>query len=749
MARLGSTNGNFRECEQFRELVTATPRSRKALTGRAGVRGPRPFLLGSAAASRGRCWRCGLMRYQVLGPVAVAGEEGPLRLGGPKQRAVLAALLLHANQVVSDEQLCSLVWGKRAPANVRGQLQIHISGLRKLLGHDTILRRPPGYLIKVAPGELDLEVFSTSVEQAMTDLASGQTERASERLRGALGLWSGPALGGVAETLAEHEAQSLQERRLCAFEQFFDAELALGRPARLVDDLRRLVREYPFREKLSWQFMLALYRSGRAPEALAAYSEIRLRLAAELGIDPGGRLQELHQRILRGEDGPAAAEPELREAVTPAELPHDVADFVGRAAELAVLDRDLERLPGEGVRVWVISGMAGAGKTALAVHWAHRVRARFPDGQLFVDLGGFGTGGDRHGPLGPAVVLAQVLRALGVPPERVPDRDDELARLYRSVLAGRKMLLVLDDACSAEQVRALLPGRSTLVLVTSRDRLGDLAVRDGARTLPVPPLAAAESRALLTRLLGPRRVAAEPAAVAELARRCGHLPLALRIAAAELGTDYPVGLFLAELEDGVLEGLTVAGAEHTSVAAAFAASYDRLPPELKRQFRRLALIRGDITGEALALLEPGAPVEAHRRLRALAAVNLVEQHGRDRYRLHELMRPFALARLAADEPSPASLPSSHAGVAGRGEGLERQPDGGHHAQVGVVLAHGVEFAPRQRLAEQPELVQRAAQPVGAVGFRAEFETVGGEGVVVAQRSGRDGCAAYGRAVDDQ
>jgi hypothetical protein len=328
------------------------------------------------------------------------------------------------------------------------------------------------------------------------------------------------------------------------------------------------------------------------------------------------------------------------------------------------------------VSIWVISGMAGVGKTALAVRWAHSVRARFPAGQLYVDLRGFDAGRE---PLTPGAALTQLLRALGIEPGRIPDEPDELTRLYRSVLAGRKMLLVLDNAHSAEQVRPLLPGRSTVVLVTSRHRLGDLMARDGARPLPLSVLPAEDSYALLSRVLGDERVSAEPGAAAELAGRCGHLPLALRLAASTIDAGIAEGM--AELiRGGFLAGLAADGAQSRSVSAAFAVSYESMSPGLRRLFRNLALVPGpDFTAHMAAALDGGTLAEASHGLRALAAANLVERRGPGRYRLHGLLRMFA-AGLGA--PSPP-------GVAGDRDDVERELDGCHRAQIGVVLPNVV------------------------------------------------------------
>ncbi|WP_238598593.1 AfsR/SARP family transcriptional regulator [Saccharothrix sp. ALI-22-I] len=574
----------------------------------------------------------GGVRYRLLGPVAAHVDGEPVRLGGPKQRAVLAALLLNANRVVSEEQLIGLIWDGEPPTSARGQLQVRIWELRKLLGRTAIVRRLPGYLIEVGPGQLDVQVFSDEVAAARADLAEGRVDAGVARLRAALALWEGPVLGGVTEALLDQESRLLEDRRLAAVEDLFDAELRAGRHAAVIGELRRVCGEYPFRERLQATLMLALHRSGRTPEALAAYAQTRRRFTDELGIEPGRELQELHVQVLQG-DEPASA-PVAR----PAQLPHDVRGFTGRQAELARLDD---------AGIWVITGAAGVGKTALAVHWARRVRDRFPDGQLYVDLRGFDAD---HEPVPPAIALAQLLRALGQ--QRLPSEVDELAALYRTVLADREVLVLLDNARDAEQVTPLLPP-SGMVLVTSRHRLGDLVAHRGARLLPLTVLPAADSRALLTEVLGlpqsPGPSSSGPSGSAEcsdsldeLARLCGHLPLALRIAAANLGSEPRVDELVAELRTDPLTGLTVDGADESPLTRAFGVSYAALTPGSQRLFRLLGLVPGaDFTPRvAAALLDVPVPA-AGRLLHRLAAAHLVEQHGPGRFRFHDLVRDYA------------------------------------------------------------------------------------------------------------
>ncbi|WP_329051394.1 tetratricopeptide repeat protein [Amycolatopsis sp. NBC_01488] len=570
------------------------------------------------------------MRYRLLGPVTVLGDAGAVRPGGQKQTSVLAALLLNPNRVVSEDRLIDLTWGENAPPSVRGRLQVHISELRKLLGRDAIVRRAPGYVLEVAPGDRDLDVFDDEVARARA--TSGPD--AVAHLRAALALWEGSPLGGVSEPLADHEGPALAERRLVALEELYEQELASGRHSEVVGELRRLVDEHPFRERPRAALMLALHRCGRTPEALETYTRAHDLFVDELGIEPGQALQDLRTRILRGEGDPAPVVPR------PAELPLDVRGFTGRAPELAALDE-----PGD---VWVITGTAGVGKTALAVHWAHTARARFPDGQLYVNLRGFDADDE---PLTPAAALAQLLRTLGVDLRDVPPGLDDQSKLYRSLLADRQALVVLDNARDAAQVLPLLPS-SGRVLVTSRHRLDELVARTGAHSLGLAQLREADSRALLVALLG-ERATAEPEAADELARLCGHHPLALRIAAANTGVA-SLGELVDELRGDPLAQLGFDGSEESAVAKAFSVSYQALPPGLRQAFRLLALVPGaDFTAIAAAALLDVPVEEATRRLRGLAAANLLEAHAPRRFRFHDLARRYAERCVRADEEEAA------------------------------------------------------------------------------------------------
>jgi DNA-binding SARP family transcriptional activator len=484
------------------------------------------------------------MRFGILGPLEVWQGGNPVPVGGPQRRALLAVLLVNAGAVVSSDRLIDHLWGERPPRNARGLLHGCVADVRKVLrqgSRQPLRTRAPGYLLEVQPGELDADRF----EELAT--AAGRAEspaEAAHHLYQALAVWRGQPLDGVdVDGLAPVVAR-LAERRLEVVEQRIEVDLQLGRDRGLVAQLQALVREHPLRERLWMLLMSALHRAGRQADALAAYRELRETLVDQLGLEPGEAARQLHQSILAGETVPAPPAPEpvrVPERTVPAQLPAPVPAFTGRADQLKALDELADQR--DDMVVAAITGMAGAGKTALAVYWAHQVRERFPDGQLYANLRGFGAVCEPNRnrssaagrPVAPIEALTGFLRALGVPAEQVPVGPEPAAALYRSTLAGRRMLVVLDNATGADQVRPLLPGTpGSLVVVTSRDRLRGLVARDGARRIGLGTLAPDEAAVLLSRLLGADRVAAEPDAAAELARHCAYLPLAIRIAAAQV-----------------------------------------------------------------------------------------------------------------------------------------------------------------------------------------------------------------------
>ncbi len=563
------------------------------------------------------------MEYRILGPLTVLAGGHGLNLGGPKQRRILAMLLLHPGRPVDVDRLATAVWAEHVPATGRRQVQNAIGALRVLLtkAGGMIDTGPAGYSIRVGRDEVDALVFDRMVAEAQ---AAGD----AKLMREALALWRGPALAGLGDTgpLALGAA-GLEEKRLAALEDCLDLELAAGRDESVIAELATLVAAHPLRERLVGQLMTALHHAGRTAEATAVYADLSARLADDLGIDPGAELRRVYDSIR----GPAPGN-----ATRPAQLPADVSAFAGRTGELARLDRVLVDAP---VGIQVVAGTAGVGKTALAVHWAHRVRDRFPDGQLHVNLRGYAQ---QVEPMRSLDALARFLRALGVAPETIPAEVDEAAARYRSMLAGKRLLILLDNAMDADHVRPLLPGDGDcLVLVTSRDQLDQLD-QLGAGRLTLDVLAPEAARDLLARVLGERRVPAEPAAADELAKLCAYLPLALRIAAANIADRQPITEYVDQLAAGNrLAGLEVEGDRRAAVRAAFDLSYAALPGPAQRVFRLLGLVPGpDVAAEAVAALADAPVAETEDLLRQLTAAHLVDRQG-SRYAFHDLLRLFA------------------------------------------------------------------------------------------------------------
>jgi DNA-binding SARP family transcriptional activator len=582
------------------------------------------------------------MRYGILGPVEAWDGERRLPIGGPQQRALLAVLVLNANRVVSTDRLVEMLWGDDPPASARSLLQGCVAGLRRALGPEQLLTHAPGYLLRVTPGQLDLVRFEQLVAEA--EASRTDPERAAELLREALALWRGPALSGVTAKGLRPEAVALEERRLAALEDRIDADVRLGHHASLVGELQELLQSHPLRERLWGQLMQALAGAGRPAEAHAVYQRLRETLIDQLGVEPAASLQQLYSGILASTDQQAAPPQPV-----PAQLPASPAGFTGRVADVKRLDELLTH-DRAGIAIGVIAGQAGVGKTALAVHWGHRVRDRFPDGQLYLDLRGYAA----EPPVRPVEALAAFLAALGVPSDQIPVELEPAAALYRTRLADQRVLVLLDNAASAEQVRPLLPGAGvSLVLVTSRDRLGGLIARDGAVHFGLDVLDPAEAQELLGRLLGTERVEAEPAAAARLARLCGHLPLALRIAAANL-TIHPhrrIADQVTEVAGDRLAALAIDGDPQTAVRAAFDHSYSILEPDARRMFRLLGLVPGpEVTAGSAAALA-GTEVEpAARLLDRLASAHLLGQPAPGRYRLHDLLRQYAAEWARREEP---------------------------------------------------------------------------------------------------
>ncbi|GGO10540.1 SARP family transcriptional regulator [Microbispora rosea subsp. aerata] len=602
------------------------------------------------------------MRFRVLGALEVrSGAHRLIRLGAAKQRTLLAVLLLNVNRPVTTDRLLEALWPQRPPRTAVVALRTYVSALRQVLGlagrgePPLLSTVPGGYQLSVSPADLDLLVFQELADQGRQALGDGLPALAGDRLRRALALWRGRPFEDVPlDPAMEAELILLEERKVAAQETWIEAQLALGHHRDLLAELRAMVMEYPLRERLHAQWMLALYRSGRQAEALAAYHELRLRLRRELGVEPSPPLRLLHRRILTGHadltDGEVAAPAVVRlpDPVKPHQLPRDIVSFTGRTAELARLHALARPPDGPAAPViCVIDGMAGVGKTALAVHAAHRLADTFADGQLFVDLHGF-----THGvpPVDPADALDQMLCALGVPGEQIPPALDARAALYRTRLAGKRVLVLLDNAAGEAQVRSLLPGTPTcMVLITSRRRLAGL---EDVRPLSLDVLPQHDAVTLFTRAASPERLAGQPAELlTEIVELCGRLPLAIRIAAARLRMRSgwtPAHLAerlrdhqhrLGELEVGRL-----------SVTATMDLSYRDLGRGRQDMYRLLGLHPGsDFERYAAAALAGTTPRHAGRLIDDLVDAHLLQEPVPGRYRFHDLLRVHATAALADED----------------------------------------------------------------------------------------------------
>ena len=601
------------------------------------------------------------MEFRILGPLEIVVDSERLELGGPRQQIVVAALLLSANRVVTMDRLLDAIYGDDLPPTSRAQAQIAISSLRRLFaahGHDGVITtRDRGYVIRVERGQLDAQRFEELVAAARAARQEDNLDLAIARYRDALRLWRGPALDGLDSQLVQAAVSRLDELRITANEDRLELELEAGRHYELVGELTELAAEFPLRERLRGQLMLALYRCDRTAEALQVYRQARRTMIDELGIEPSDRLQRLEHAILGSDpvlDLPSATVPvEQVKREVPNLLPADIADFTGRTEEIGRIDRHL--MPAArgdipfAAPIVIVVGKGGIGKTSIAVHAAHGMASHFPGGQLYADL----HGGSSHA-IHPMQVLERFMRAMGLQGAQIPEGFDERAEVYRNLLADRKVLIVLDDVASESQVSPLLPATGTAgVIVTSRSRLAGLA---GAIRIEVDVLDAGKSLDLLGHIAGAARVRAQAEAAEAVAEHCGHLPLALRIAGARLAAHphWSIHQLVMRLAD---ETRRLDELRHgdMGIRPSIQLSYESASQRARQLFRRLALLDMPIfSGWLCAPLMDLPLTDAEDLLDDLVSAQLVETTGGgsgvdSQYRFHDLIRVFAREHLATEE----------------------------------------------------------------------------------------------------
>jgi DNA-binding SARP family transcriptional activator len=583
------------------------------------------------------------LRIQVLGPMRAWHDDEPIPLGPPAQRTVLGLLVLAGGQPVGLAGLIDGIWGDDPPVSAVNVIQTHVKRLRRVLEpsrapHSRSELLPylgDGYRLGVPADQIDILRF-----RHMLRLAA--TSRAVEPLSEALALWQGQPFADLPQLAGHPRVRSIIAEHRAALSRLGAAMLAAGQAGRAIDAFEEVTAADPLDEAGQAGLVRALAAAGRRAQAFNTFHAVRRRLADELGVDPGTELTAAHRELLDADARTSAPAPPVVASArpVPAELPADVPGFTGRVHEIDRLDRLTGTPDPSSVMITVVSGTAGVGKTALATRWAHRNRDRFPDGQLYVDLRGY----DPEQPVSPDAALARFLRSLGLPGEQMPADVEERSALYRSLLDRRRVLVLLDNAASADQVRPLLPGTAgCVVLVTSRDSLPGLIVRHGARRLDLDVLRRDDAVALLRRLAG-ESVTGDPEAAAELAEHCARLPLALRIAAELVHRRAPATLasVVGELADhrGRL-GLLSTGDPHSDIGVVFSWSYRDLPAGAARTFRLLGHHPGtEVDAFAVAALIGGTEARAREHLDLLTASHLVQRTA-DRYGMHDLLRAYA------------------------------------------------------------------------------------------------------------
>ncbi|MFC9242057.1 BTAD domain-containing putative transcriptional regulator [Streptomyces decoyicus] len=592
-------------------------------------------------------------------------ENQRIAIGGARQRTILALLLLNPGRIVSVDTLVETVWNGRPPATARTQVAICIAALRKRFkaegcDNEVIVTAHPGYLLALENHYVDSVEFERLTLQAQEAAKEQRTSDAAALHEEALALWRGPALAGVAGTLVEDEMERLEELRLAGYDGYVAAQLELGHHGDLIPGLVSVVRDHPLRERSRYALMLAQYRVGRRAEAMETFREGRAQFIEGLGLEPGPALRELHDAILRDDPSLMASavvvpkKPTEMPRTAPLELPADIPAFVGRDTPLASLNTLVDgHTEGRRLTMGLITGGAGVGKTGLAVHWAHQVADEFPGGLLFADMWGYD---ETHEPADPAVVLGWFLRSLGVPEAEIPAETHERAALYRSVLADRRVLIVLDNVRSFDQVRALIPGSSrSCVLLTSRSLLEQLVVRHGALSIHLDVLRRREATDLLAQFIGEDRVDAARADAERLVELCDRLPLTVRIAAARLAAkpQWPIGYLASRLDNEQLR-LDELSSGESQVRSSFALSYHALPHDVALLYRRLGLLDApDFAAWVGAALLATDTRKAEGLMESLVDAHLLQTVGFDstgqpRYGFRNLLRLHA-REAAAEE----------------------------------------------------------------------------------------------------